>query len=165
MRTSFITNSEEIDKIIESCDVCFVGMLEEDGSPYVIPMSFALYEGDILLHSGPHGKHLSLIEKDNRVCITFCSGSRLMLQHPDVACSYSMQGKSVLCKGKIEFIEDFDEKERLVHIFMSHYVTREFKFSAPAIRNVKVWRLRVESKTAKSFGQNFKSQHTQDEKE
>lgn len=157
MRTSFITDNNEINKIIEESDICFIGMLEEDGSPYVIPMNYALYEGDILLHSGPHGKHLNLLAKDNRVCATFCAGGKLMYQHPDVACSYSMQAKSVLCKGKIEFIEDMEEKEKLVRVFMSHYTSREFKFSEPAIRNVKMWRLRVESKTAKSFGQNFKS--------
>lgn len=156
MRTSFITDKEEINKIINDCDVCFIGLIEEDGSPYVIPMNFALYEGDVLLHSGPHGKHLNLLEKDNRVCVTFCSDRKLMYQHPEVACSYSMQSQSVLCKGKIEFVEELTEKENLVKVFMKHYTQREFKFSVPAIKNVKLWRLRVESVTAKSFGQNFK---------
>lgn len=157
MRTFFITDREEIDKIIEACDICFVGILEEDGSPYVIPMNFALYEGDILLHSGPHGKHLDLLAKDNRACITFCSERTLKYQHPDVACSYSMDSKSVLCKGRIEFVEELEEKGKLIKTFMKHYTEREFTISTPAIRNVKLWRLRVESVTAKMFGQNFRN--------
>lgn len=165
MRTSFITDKEEIRRIINGCNVCFVGIIEEDGSPYVIPMNFAWYEDDILLHSGPHGKHIHLIEKDNRACITFCSDRQLMYQHPDVACSYSMQSQSVLCKGRIEFIENMDEKETLIKVFMSHYSDREFKISAPAIRNVKVWRLRVETITAKSFGQNFRNQGSKEVKD
>lgn len=159
MRTFFITEKEEINNILKACDICFVGMIEEDGSPYVIPMNFAMYEDDIILHSGPHGKHLNLLEKDNRACVTFCSDRKLMYQHPDVACSYSMDSKSVLCKGKIEFVEDFNEKEKLIKVFMKHYTPREFKFSIPAIKYVKVWRLRVESITAKSFGQNFRNQN------
>ncbi len=159
MRTSFIHDKQEIEKIILDSDHCFVGISEKDGSPYVIPMNFAYHEGQIILHSGPHGKHLDLLEIDNRVCVTFCTeNNKLMYQHEDVACSYSLNSKSVLCKGKIEFVEDFDEKNRLINIFMKHYTDREFKISAPAIRNVKVWLLTPESITCKAFGQNFKYQ-------
>ncbi len=157
MRTSFITDREEIDQIIESCSHCFVGMAEKDGSPYVIPMNFGYADGVIILHSGPHGKHLNLLGVDNRVCVTFCTqNNKIMYQHPDVACSYSMESKSVLCKGKIEFVEDQEEKERLIKLFMKHYTERQFKISAPAIRNVKVWKLLPETITAKAFGQNFR---------
>ena len=157
MRTFFITDQEEIDQIILSCEQCFVGISEKDGSPYVFPMNFAYADGVIILHSGPHGKHLQLLETDNRVCVTFCTeNNKILYQHPDVACSYSMQSKSVLCKGKIEFVENQEEKERLIKLFMRHYTDREFKISAPAIRNVKVWIMKPETITAKAFGQNFK---------
>ena len=98
-----------------------------------------------------------MLEKDNRVCVTFCTeNNRIFYQHPDVACSYSMESKSVLVKGKIEFIEDVEEKNRLMKLFMKHYTDREFKISIPAIRNVKIWLLEPETLTAKAFGQNFK---------
>ena len=158
MRTSYITEKEEIEKILSELNTCFVGMNEEDGSPYVIPMNFGYVDGSIILHSGPHGKHLDLLAKDNRVCVTFCTeNNKLMWQHPDVACSYSMASKSVLYKGRIEFIEDVNEKERLIKIFMKNFIPREFTISAPAIRNVKVWVLHPEMVTAKVFGQNFKN--------
>ena len=122
MRTFFITDQEEIDQIILSCEHCFVGISEKDGSPYVFPMNFAYADGVIILHSGPHGKHLQLLETDNRVCVTFCTeNNKILYQHPDVACSYSMQSKSVLCKGKIEFVENQEEKERLIKLFMRHF--------------------------------------------
>lgn len=157
MRTSFITDSREIGKIISERQICFVGMVDEDGSPYVIPMNFGYAEGKIILHSDPHGRHVSLLEKDNRVCVTFCTdNNRIFYQHPDVACSYSMESKSVLVRGKIQFIEDLDEKQRLMKLFMKHYTDREFKISTPAIRNVKIWLLEPEKITAKAFGQNFK---------
>ena len=34
MRTFFITDQEEIDQIILSCEHCFVGISEKDGSPF-----------------------------------------------------------------------------------------------------------------------------------
>ena len=158
MRTTFITDQQEIESIIKGCEHCLVGMIEVDGSPYVIPMNFGYIDGTIILHSGPHGKHLNLLARDNRVCVTFCTdNNQLMYQHPDVACSYSMASKSVLCKGRIEFVEDLEEKDRYTKQFMKQYTDREFKISVPAIRNVKVWLLRPETITAKAFGQNFKN--------
>ena len=158
MRTTFITDQQEIESIIKGCEHCMVGMIEEDGSPYVIPMNFGYIDGTIILHSGPHGKHLNLLARDNRVCVTFCTdNNQLMFQHPDVACSYSMASKSVICKGRIEFVEDLEEKDRYIKQFMKQYTDREFKISIPAIRNVKVWLLRPETITAKAFGQNFKN--------
>lgn len=156
MRTTFITDKIEIDEIINQCDICFLGLVEEDGSPYVIPMNFGYAGEDLILHSGPHGKHLDLIAKDNRVCITFCTERKLMYQHPEVACSYSMTSKSVVCKGTVSFIEELDEKEVALKQFMQNYTDRPFKFSAPALKNVKVWRVKITEMTAKSFGQGFR---------
>lgn len=157
MRTSFIDDVEDMEVTINKCDICFVGLVEEDGSPYVIPMNFGYSKGEILLHSGPHGKHLNLLAKDNRVCITFCTGGKLVYQHADVACSYSMTSKSVLCKGSVTFVEDLAEKEEMMSKFMKNYTDRPFKFSVPALKNVKVWRVYVDEMTGKSFGQNFKT--------
>ena len=158
MRTIFITDTKEIEDIINQCDVCFVGMIEQDGSPYVIPMNFGYADGEIILHSAPEGKHLNLLAKDNRVCITFSAGHKLVYQHPDVACSYSMLSKSVLCKGAVAFIEDLDEKEQKLNILMKNYTERPVKYSKPALANVKVWSVKVDEMTSKAFGQNFKNQ-------
>ena len=156
MRTSFITDKKEIEAIINQCDICFVGITEADGSPYVIPMNFGYSNGEIILHSAPHGKHLTLLELNNRICVTFCSERKMVYQHPDVACSYSMLSKSVVCKGSITFIEDMAEKELTMNILMKNYSERAFKYSTPALTNVKIWRMKINEITAKAFGQNFK---------
>ena len=156
MRTSFITDRNDIDAVIKACSICFVGITEADGSPYVIPMNFGYDGHEIILHSGPTGKHLSLLELSNKVCVTFCPGGKLLYQHPDVACSYSMDSKSVLCKGTVTFIEDLAEKELALNLTMKHYTDRSFKYSTPALRNVKIWRVRIDEITSKAFGQNFR---------
>ena len=160
MRTSFITSKVEIEDIITHCDVCFVGITEADGTPYVIPMNFGYSNDEIILHSAPEGKHLSLLELNNRVCVTFCSDRKLVYQHPDVACSYSMLAKSVVCKGSVAFIEDLSEKESALNVTMKNYTDRPFKYSKPALANVKVWRVKVDEMIGKSFGQNFKNNHS-----
>ena len=156
MRTSYIIEKEELESVITQSDICFVGITEADGSPYVIPMNFGYSDNEIILHSGPHGKHLNLLALNNRVCVTFCTDGKLVYQHPDVACSYSMVAKSVLCKGSVTFIENMDEKEEAMNITMKNYTDRPFKYSKPALENVKVWRVKIDEMTGKSFGQNFK---------
>jgi uncharacterized protein len=156
MRTSYIIEKEELESVITQSDICFVGITEADGSPYVIPMNFGYSDNEIILHSGPHGKHLDLLALNNRVCVTFCTDGKLVFQHPDVACSYSMVAKSVLCKGSVTFIENMDEKEEAMNITMKNYTDRPFKYSKPALENVKVWRVKIDEMTGKSFGQNFK---------
>ncbi|MEI6555398.1 MAG: pyridoxamine 5'-phosphate oxidase family protein [Paludibacter sp.] len=158
MRTKLITDKTEIEAIINQCDVCFVGMIDEDGSPYVIPFNFGYANDEIILHSAPAGKHLTLLEKDNRVSVTFSTGHKLVYQHPDVACSYSMLSKSVLCKGRVTFVEDLDEKEQKLNQLMKNYTDHSVKYSKPALANVKVWIIKVDEMTSKAFGQNFKNQ-------
>jgi len=156
MRTSILTDKKEIEDIINHCDVCFVGITEADGTPYVIPMNFGYSAGEIILHSAPEGKNISLLALSNRVCVTFCSDRKLVYQHPDVACSYSMLSRSVLCKGSVTFIDDLSEKETAMNLTMKNYTDRPFKYSKPALMNVKVWRVTVDEMTGKAFGQNFK---------
>ncbi|MEI7502531.1 MAG: pyridoxamine 5'-phosphate oxidase family protein [Paludibacter sp.] len=156
MRTSIITDQAEKESVINQCHTCFVGMIETDGTPYVIPMNFGYLNGEIILHSAPFGKHLELLALNNRVCVTFCTDGKLVFQHPDVACSYSMMGKSVLCKGSVTYIEDLKEKVETLNSMMQKFSDRIFKYSTPALMNVKVWRVKVDEMTGKSFGQNFK---------
>lgn len=143
---------EEAEKIIAGTKICFVGFASPDGTPYVLPMNFGYTDGIIYLHSAPVGSHLDILRQNNRVCITFCVGDKLVFQHPDVACSYRMRSDSAMCKGRVVFVEDVEEKTMAMNVMMQHYVERDFPYSMPAIRNVKVWKIAVESFSCCYFG-------------
>lgn len=157
MKTVKISDLAEMEEIIRSCKVCLAGINDPDGSPYLFPMNFAYIDGRIILHSAPEGTHLSLIASDNRITISFCTDGNLVYQHKNVACSYRMDSKSVVCRGKVRFIEDINEKENLLNIFMSHYTEGHFKYSLPALKNVKLWIVDIEQMQARAFGQPHKS--------
>ena len=152
MKTFIIEDKQRMESIIFHCDACFVGITDLEGNPYVVPMNFGYEEGIIYLHSGPEGGKVRMLEHNNHVCITFSQGHELVYQHEKMACSYSMRSESVMCRGKVEFIEDMGEKRKALDIIMHHYTNNEFGYSDPAVRNVKVWKVPVEQMTGKIFG-------------
>jgi hypothetical protein len=115
-------------------------------------MNFAL-EGDyIILHSAQHGRMWETIKVNPQVCINWNVGEDLAWQDVQVGCSYRVKSKSVLVEGKVEFIDDFEEKTRCLELIMAQYSDREFKFSRPAVENVGIIKVAIEKITAKEFG-------------
>lgn len=153
MKTLRIESKAQMEEIICRCDTCFVGMNDETGTPYVVPMNFGYREGIVYLHSGPEGKKVNMLQKDNRVCIVFCTGHELVYQSEQVACSYGMRAESVLCKGRAIAIEEPEEKRKALDAIMHHYCPdRSFKYGEPAVRNVRIWEVRIEEMSGKAFG-------------
>ncbi len=151
MRTIFIENRDEINKIIRECKTCYLAM-SENGFPYVLPMNFALDGDSVILHSAQSGRMWETLKKSPNVCINWTLGEDLKWQDVRVGCSYRVQSKSVLVEGKVEFVDEFNEKNRCLKLLMAQYSDREFKFSKPAVENVGVIKVSIEKISAKEFG-------------
>lgn len=152
MKTLIHEDRELIEAIIRKCDVCYLGMADTDGTPYVLPMNFGYDGGVIYLHSAQDGRCISILERNPKVCITFSTDHDLVFQHPEVACSYRMRSKSVIAWGKVEYEEDFDAKTVALNTIMAQYSDKEFRYSDPAVRNVKIWKIAPDEITCKEFG-------------
>ncbi len=151
MRTLWIKNREEIDRIIRSCRVCYLAMAENN-TPYVLPMNFALDRNTVILHAAPSGRMWKTLKKNPRVCIAWTVGEELAWQHEQVGCSYRMKSKSVVMEGAAEEVTDYDEKVRCLELITAHYSNRKFKFHAPAVNNIGILKVKMETATGKEFG-------------
>jgi len=79
--------------------------------------------------------------------------SVLNIRQEQVACSYSMKFKSVVIEGRVEFIENFDDKVSVMNIIMSNYTDRaDFQYNAPAINGVEVMKVNIDKMTARKRG-------------
>ena len=153
MQAKTSLKQKEIDEIIDRCDCCYLGMVEEGGIPYVLPFNFGYSEGNLYLHAGPGGKKFGVLEKNNRACAAFSTDHELRVRHENVACSWFMKYRSVLLHGRIEMIEDYDEKIRALNIIMRKYSGRDdYSYNAPAVNNVQTFRLVVDRTEGRSFG-------------
>lgn len=153
MKARMITLPEAIEEIVRSCDVCSVGMVDENNMPYTLPFNFGFENNTVYLHSAPVGKKISVLRNNPHVCIAFSTAHQLYKQSPEVACSYGMRYKSVLVFGKVEFIEDPAEKIDILNIIMRQYTQRgDFSYSDPSVKNVAVMKVVTDRIEAKAFG-------------
>ena len=151
MRTLFLQDREETEAVIRACKTCYVAMCDE-GKPYVLPMNFALEGETVILHSAQNGRMWETLRKNPRVCINWTLGEELAWQDERAGCSYRVKSRSVNVEGSVEFIDDYDEKYRLLKIFMAQYSDLEFRFSPPAVRNVGIMKVHIQSIAGKEFG-------------
>ncbi|NTW26456.1 MAG: pyridoxamine 5'-phosphate oxidase family protein [Lentimicrobium sp.] len=153
MKSRMITLPDAIEAIVTSCEVCSVGMTDKDNLPYVLPFNFGFENNTVYLHSAPVGRKIDILKQKPEVCIAFSTAHELYKQSDDVACSFGMRYKSVIVKGKVAFIEDFDEKVRILNVIMKQYTKRDdFVYSIPAVKGVAVMKVVADSIEAKAFG-------------
>jgi uncharacterized protein len=152
MKVQRITKQSELEEIIKNCQYCNMAMVDLEGKPYVLPFNYGYKDETIFLHSDQKGKKIDILEKNPDVCLSFSTDTELFFRDEHVACSYGMKYKSVLIYGKVEFVDDYDKKEEALNAIMKQYTEREFKYNAPAVKNVKVFKVKIEEITGKEFG-------------
>ncbi|MCX7954127.1 MAG: pyridoxamine 5'-phosphate oxidase family protein [Bacteroidales bacterium] len=145
-----IFRKEEIYEVINNCEVCYVGFVD-DNKPYVLAFNFGFDTENIYLHTSKTGKKLDIIKKNNNVCVFFDAFRELFAYHEEVACSYRMKYKSVIAWGKMHIVENYDEKVKALNLIMQKYTSKTFNFSKPSIENVCVLRINIELIKGRKF--------------
>jgi hypothetical protein len=152
MKAREILNKQELVDVIQRSLFCHLSLVDLEGKPYVIPMNFGFKDDVIYLHGAQHGKKIDILQQHPEVCINFTTDHVLRYQNEEVACSWSMKYRSVLCYGQAEFIIDPEEKIAAFHVVMAQYTKGEFKFNPPSIREVCVWKVRVSRFEGRAYG-------------
>ncbi len=152
MRNHPITDKDMILDVIHRSQWCHVAMVDAENKPYVIPMNFGFKDDIIYIHGARKGKKVNILQLNPDVCINFTIDHVLRYQNENVACSWSMKYRSVLCYGNIEFLHDAEEKIRAMNIIMKQYSDNLFHFNPPSIREVNVMKVKVERFEGRSYG-------------
>ncbi|MDR0970014.1 MAG: pyridoxamine 5'-phosphate oxidase family protein [Lentimicrobiaceae bacterium] len=152
MNSKKLAELSEIESIIHKSTYCTVGMIDENGLPYVLPMNFGYADQTLYLHCGSKGKKINAFRKNKQVCVNFCTNTELHYRDVEIACSYSMKYRSAVLYGSVEFIEDLEEKERCLRIIMQQYTIESVRFSVPALKNVCVIKVPAERLEGRALG-------------
>lgn len=144
-----ITDSAAIEKIIQEAQICRLAMVD-GGRPYMVPLSFG-YEGDSLyFHSGHKGMKMDILRTNPTVCFEMDIQGNVL--EDDKACHWTVQYRSVIGFGKVEFLEEADEKRDAFQIIMAHYSDRVFEFSDEMLKSVALLKVKIAEISGKQSG-------------
>lgn len=146
-----VTNVDEIEAIMERCDVCRIA-INDEVYPYILPVNFGFErDGDkfaIYIHGSRQGTKHELIKRNNRVSFEMDCQHKLILPNGDESCNASMTYESVIGQGEMSLLSD-DEKERALSIILNHYHIESKKFNPIHLANTAVFSIKCSSYTAK----------------
>jgi len=152
MRHRILSDRSEMESIIRKCQVCHIAMVDPEGLPYILPFNFGYEKNIIYFHSAREGKKIRILTKNPNVCVEFSTDYMLRFQNERVGCSYTMKYRSVLAYGKVEFIEDLEQKTNLMNIVMRNYTSGDFTYNPPSMNEVLCWIVRIEKLEGKING-------------
>ena len=107
-----VVDYELIKAMLKEMNIANIGMNDEDGFPYVVPLSFGFEMTDTHLNIYTHfmkvGKKVDLLKKDPRVCVEFS----IFNDFPDKKYKgHYHDYRSVIAKGKMKMLDYKDDPE------------------------------------------------------
>ncbi len=147
-----IREVSEILKIVDGCQVCRLGLADED-SVYIVPLSFGYSwrNGKLTLyfHGAREGRKMELIRRNGKASFEMDLCGRLV--EGENGCQYSVCYQSVMGEGRIEIVKEPAQKELCLRHIMAHYTDRtDLEFSPQTVERTCVLRLEADWLSAKA---------------
>lgn len=150
-----VTELSEIRKVIDTCKVCRMGLIDDEGV-YIVPVNYGyeLEDGNLILyfHGAKEGKKLELLHKNPKIGIEMDCGHNLV--EGKMPCQYSYNYASMIGKGTARITEDPEEKIKALELIMKQQTGKDFDAfrKNPKLANaVTIIRVDVSEYTCKKY--------------
>jgi uncharacterized protein len=144
-----IKSRAEIEDILERGRVCHLGLCD-NGTPYVVPVSYGYSEGCLYIHSAVSGRKIEILRGNNLVSFNIHVDESV--SESATACNWTMKYCSVMGAGKAYILESRDEKIEALRLIMRHYSAGEYQFDPAAIDRVLTIKIVIDDLTGKKSG-------------
>ncbi len=137
--------------LLERAEVIRVGTVDNEGWPYVVPLSFVYRGGRVYFHHTSEASHLSSnLKVDPRVCIEVDDPGPVFIDG-ETGCDVSRVFYSVIAFGKASLVTDTKEKEEFFNRLMTKYADPSWSLSPgyPKLETTHVFQVDVETITGK----------------
>jgi nitroimidazol reductase NimA-like FMN-containing flavoprotein (pyridoxamine 5'-phosphate oxidase superfamily) len=112
-------DTERMWQILREEDTGYVGLVDGD-RPYVVPVSYAVVDRQLVIHGALKGRKLDLIRANPRFCFTVSRHPEKTRPHrPEEGCTYRFE--SVLCEGTARVVEEPAERLPLLQAFKAWF--------------------------------------------
>jgi nitroimidazol reductase NimA-like FMN-containing flavoprotein (pyridoxamine 5'-phosphate oxidase superfamily) len=124
----------EMELLLERMPVGRLAVTTEEG-PYIVAVNYLFFQGSIYFHSGMAGRKMDALRADPRVCFMVDEiGPQVLWEQ---GCGISQIYKSVVCFGKVEFVEGQAEKRAILRKMVQKYVPSRYPISPMKDENIK----------------------------
>jgi len=145
-----ITDEQIIESILKDAHICRIAMCDEN-SPYIVPMNFGYKDACIYLHSAKEGRKIAILKKNPNIC--FEVESKAEIKTGEKACDWGMKYLSVIGLGKVEFVNEEQEKLAALSILMEKYVVATaLEYRGESLSKVQVLKIEIKEMTGKKAG-------------
>lgn len=144
-----IKDFDKILALIENADVVRVAFSSEK-YPYIVPLSFGyeVVDGKLTFyfHGAKEGYKLDLLKRNNNVCVE----GDLFRGYRPTGHSVTADYKSFIAFGKMEIVDDLEEKVKGLQLLLDHCKTPDYSARECALRDITaVLKVSVDYITAK----------------
>ncbi|MDF1591909.1 MAG: pyridoxamine 5'-phosphate oxidase family protein [Desulfobacterales bacterium] len=157
---SEVTDTEKIDQILLSATIGRLATNGADGYPYITPVNFVYYRGNIYFHCAPKGEKLDNIARNPKVCfqvdipLAYLGKGYNLSRNSDNICGLHQFYHCVIIRGEARVVPDSPLKiDALNELIASHENHRDFEKvhgDLPAYHACTVVEIRPETISAKS---------------
>ena len=149
-----ITDPKDIEQFLSEQRVIRIGYYDKAKEEvYIVPLDygFKVENGEYIfyLHGGPRGRKYDLTKEEPNVGFEIDGNYELV--RDEVACKHSAKYKSIIGNGKIQLIDDINEKKNGLDIIMEHATGENgFEYNQKMLEHVAIYKLTATKLTCKA---------------
>lgn len=141
-----VTSTVELEQILWQGKVCHLA-IPDLPTPYLVPLNYGYRNRTLYFHSAAEGHKIELLKANPLV--SFSVVIDLGVIEAERACNWGARFRSVVGAGRVEFIQDMEEKEDALQVLMTQYSDKDFDLPDDAVKATTVFKLAIEQMVGK----------------
>ena len=144
-----ITNTKSIKDILRKENTCRLAMNDKE-YPYIVALNYGYANNALYIHCAREGKKINLLKRNSKVAFQIESGCEIV-KHSK-SCQWSTRYQSLVGKGQVEIVDDYEEKIKGLDIIMQHAGKMENEYNSKAVNNVLILKVNIIEISGKQAG-------------
>lgn len=112
-------SEEEAIKLLQQATSGVLSLVDEDGYPYGVPLSYVYHDNKLYFHSALSGHKVDAIRHSDKASFCIICQDEV---HPE---TFTTHFRSVICFGRVRIIKDETEKFNTIHMLGKRYNPNE----------------------------------------
>lgn len=141
-------DSEFALQLFEKCGYAVITSINEDGTPYAVPISPVLLNGFIYIHGDRAGLKNDNFARNKNVCLTCVESTKLL------PLKFSTEYESAIIDGEIELVENKEEKYSALITICEKYASSNMenakKYIAAMLEKTAIYKIKIKKASGKA---------------